>query len=125
MPTVLHEIVAWTDVTADRQVIDDQTGEPADITGLSFQFTLRSRPGDSGDPILSKTTAENGGITFPDPAIGKLQIAITATDTQGLSGLYVYELDRTDTGEREVLESGWLLIKRSITPRPAPEPEDL
>lgn len=123
MSATLLEFTAKTDCTLDRQIIDNQTGEPADITGFQFEFTVRHRPGRPADTVLTKTTATDGGITFPSPTTGMLEIAIAATDTGSsvgnLSGLFIYELARTDTGNREVLESGWLLIKPSITPLPA------
>jgi hypothetical protein len=122
MSATLLEITAETDCTLDRQIIDNQTGQPADITGFQFEFTVRRRPGRLADTVLTKTTAANRGITFPSPTTGMLEIAIAATDTGNeltcLAGLHIYELARTDTGNREVLESGWLLIKPSITPLP-------
>ena len=75
-----------------RQLVDDDTGDPVDLSAASITFEVRARPDDQhasaqGSPnaTLSATTA-NGKITIVDS--GTFQVWFPLADMQALSPGY-------------------------------------
>ncbi|OAI46891.1 hypothetical protein AYO44_10570 [Planctomycetaceae bacterium SCGC AG-212-F19] len=78
------------------------------ITGWSLQFTLRKQFGDA-TPLVTKTTG--AGITITDAANGVFKVTLASADTANLDlRAYVYDIQRTDTGNRTVLTTGNLTL---------------
>jgi hypothetical protein len=83
-----------------RQLIDDDTGDPVDLTGASIVFEIREQPDDQQYNVpawpgatLSATT-ENGKITIIDT--GAFQVWFTPSDMQSLRAGY-YDVGCTIT----------------------------
>jgi predicted RecA/RadA family phage recombinase len=88
--------------------ITDSLSPVTNITGWSLQFTLRKNYGDTS-AILTKTIG--AGITVTDVTNGVFKIALANADTANLApGVYVYDVERTDAGNRTVLTIGYLNI---------------
>jgi hypothetical protein len=75
-----------------REIIDDDTGDPIDLTGASIVLEIREQPDDQQlgtpsypDATLSATTA-NGKVTILDT--GVFQVWFPLTDMQTLSPGY-------------------------------------
>lgn len=89
-------------------VITDSMSPAAAISGWALQFTLRKNYGDPA-PLLTKTIG--AGIAVTDPTNGVFTIAVADADTVNLlPGAYVYDVERTDAGNRTVLTIGVLNI---------------
>src|SRR5262249_27360661 len=74
------------------------------ITGWSLQFTLRKQYGDS-TALITKTTG--AGITITDATNGVFKVTLPSADTQALDlRAYVFDIQRTDAGNRTVLTIG-------------------
>ena len=88
---------------------------PSGMAGWSLAFTVRDGPG--GNVVIDKTTA--AGMRIADAGRGIVEVTLTPCDTATLtisdaltSGqAYVWELARTDTGQRVALASGQLLLE--------------
>lgn len=78
------------------------------ITGWTLQFTLRKQYGDT-TALITKTTG--AGITITDAANGVFQVTLASADTvnQELRP-YVYDIQRTNAGNRTVLTIGNLTL---------------
>ncbi len=89
-------------------VITDTMDPTTAISGWSLQFTLRKNYGDPS-PLLTKTIGS--GITVTDATNGVFTIALADADTVNLApGAYVYDIERTNAGNRTVLTIGVLNI---------------
>ena len=72
------------DWTVTRQIIDDDTDEPVDVSGAAIVFEVRDRRGCA--TLLSATTG-NGKITIDD--VGTFTVAFPASDMRQLcAGIY-------------------------------------
>lgn len=81
-------------------ILDDGTvGSPPSGTGTwTFEWALRQRPEDPGDPILLKTPTLNGAV---------LTVEVAREDTLELpAGTYHYSLARTNAGNYAELAYG-------------------
>lgn len=86
----------------------DGSGAAVDITGYSARMQLRSSV-DSSTVALELTTA-NGRITL-DGARGKVTLNIAATDTAGLTGSGVYDLELvTGSVVQRILEGTYTIV---------------
>ena len=88
--------------------VTDTMSPATGISGWSLQFTLRKNYGDP-TPLLTKTIG--AGITVTDAVNGVFTIALANADTANLApGAYVYDIERTNAGNRTVLTIGVLNI---------------
>lgn len=88
--------------------ITDSMSPVTNITGWSLQFTLRRYYGDAA-AVLTKTIG--AGITVTDATNGVFKVSIASADTANLTpGVYVYDVERADAGNRTVLTIGYLNI---------------
>jgi hypothetical protein len=72
--------------------LTDSAGDPIDITGYTFLFTVKSKISDSdADAIIKKEITNHS-----DPTNGVTQIALVESDTEDLSGSYLYDYQRLD-----------------------------
>jgi hypothetical protein len=82
-----------------------------DITGWTIQLTLKDTLGGTtqgGFPLTATVT---------DGARGKFQFTIASGLTSSLSvGRYVWDVRRTDLGQKATLADGYLDLKHEITP---------
>lgn len=86
---------------------------PTNITGWSLQFTLRKQYGDAA-ALLTKTIG--AGITVTDATNGVFKVALASADSAGLElKAYVYDIQRTDAGNRTVLTIGNLTLLPEVT----------
>jgi hypothetical protein len=76
-----------------RVTVTDEDGDALDITGMTVDWALVRKVGDT--PILTKETG-GGGITLTTPASGILDIALTDANTSDLSGNYWHQVVLTD-----------------------------
>lgn len=89
-------------------VVTDSMTPVTNITGWSLQFTLRKNYGDA-TALVTKTVG--AGITVTDATNGVFKITLASADTANLAlGNYVYDVERTDVGNRTVLSIGNLNI---------------
>lgn len=77
-------------------MIRSENGAPLAITGASFVWTLAPKAG--GQPVLTKTTADDISIT--NAAIGAVSILLKHADTATLSGPMWHQLVMTDGSGR-------------------------
>lgn len=74
------------------------------ISGWTLQFTLRKQYGDTV-ALITKTIGS--GITVTDAGNGVFKIALASADSSALDlRAYVYDIQRTDVGNRTVLTIG-------------------
>lgn len=90
----------------------DDTGAAVDITGRTARMQLRSAV-TSADVVLALTT-ENGRIAIEGPR-GLIALSIAATDTAGLSGSGVYDLELVNGALVERVLQGTYTISPEVT----------
>lgn len=111
----------------------DADGDPDDITGDTFTFTVRRGPlnidgeviefhgregweltGEDTTAVITKTT-ETGGIVITGAATGLIEITVTATDTLLLDADdYSFDLFRTNVGAEAPLTVGTIRVMPSV-----------
>lgn len=91
-------------------IYQDDTGAPANLTGSTARMQLRTSKS-AASSVLELTT-ENGRISI-DGAAGQINLTISATDTNGLSGSGVYYLELVSGEVVERLVEG----AYSVSPR--------
>jgi len=90
------------------------------ITGWTLAFVVRPVSADLDDPATISRTTTNGGITVISATLGTFTCTLTKTQTLSLAtGLYDWEIWRTDGGAEARLAKGKLEITRSVQ-YPAP-----
>jgi len=83
------------------------------ITGWTIQFTVRKAYGDA-TALITKTTG--AGIAITNATNGVFTVTIASADTSGLEQrAYVYDISRTDAGNRTVLTIGNLTLLPKVT----------
>jgi hypothetical protein len=83
------------------------------ITGWTLQFTVRKSYGDS-TALITKTIG--AGITVTDSTNGIFTVAIASGDTTNLDQrAYVFDIQRTNGGNRTVLTIGNLTLLPEVT----------
>jgi len=90
------------------------TMSPAtNITGWTLQFTVRKAYGDAA-ALITKTTG--AGITITDATNGVFTVSIASADTLDLEQrAYVFDIQRTNSGNRTVLTIGNLTLLPEVT----------
>lgn len=104
----LGTIVQGDTYTQSIQVQDD--GDPIDISGWTVTVTVKETVGDQSYAIQRTIT------THDDPANGLTSFTFTGTDTDGLQGEYVYDIQiDTDGGETYTPLLGNVYFSRGVT----------
>lgn len=87
-------------------------GTAKDITNYIFWLTIKESTSDSdADAAVQKEVT-----THTDPVNGTTEIDLTAADTDGLDGNYVYDLqEKTDAGIVNTLMWGTLYVRVDVT----------
>jgi hypothetical protein len=90
------------------------TMSPAtNITGWTLAFTVKQKYGDA-IAVVSKSTSS--GITITDAVNGVFTVTIASADTNLLDQQgYVYDIQRTNAGNRTVLAIGNLTLLPEVT----------
>lgn len=99
----------------DLTVWDKQPDKTAtDLTGCTAKLQLR-RTATSEEAALELTTDEDGGLTIT-PALGRIDIHMTAAQTALLSGRYVYALELYGPAAGSVARpvEGWFTISPEV-----------
>lgn len=99
----------------DLTVWDKQPDEtPTDLTGCTAKLQLR-RTAASTDAALELTTDEGGGLTIT-AGEGRIDVHMTAAQTAGLTGRYLYALELYGPAEGSVarLIEGWFNVSPEI-----------
>jgi hypothetical protein len=82
-----------------------------DVTGWTISFTLKDTLGgntQTGFPIAA---------TIVDGSRGRFRVAIPSSATSSVAvGRYVWDVRRTDAGNRTTLADGYLDLRQEITP---------
>jgi hypothetical protein len=85
---------------------------PRDITGWSITFKLATTLG--GTVQFAKSVGS--GVTLTDAGRGVFQVSIASADTASLAvGRYVWDVRRTDAGNKATLADGYLTLKQEVT----------
>jgi hypothetical protein len=113
--TAAAELFTKTDHVL-QYTIYDSAAVPVvvDITGWALTWILVN-PGSIGStPLISKTVGS--GIAITNGAGGVLQVTISDTDSDALTGRdYWYELRRTDAGSETVLAYGPITFLQGVS----------
>lgn len=90
----------------------DEQGNVRDISGWTFWLTVKSDRSDTdGNAVVQKTVTSH-----VDAANGETEITLTASDTDGLSGAYWYDMQRKDSsGNVKTFMLGRLIIEEDVT----------
>lgn len=70
--------------------LSDSAGDPIDITGDTFLFTVKDNLCDSDDDALIKKII----TSHINPTAGQTKIVLTPSDTNDKSGSYMYDFQR-------------------------------
>jgi len=85
-----------------------------DITGWTVFFTLKKNISDSDDDAAIKKTI----TVHTDPTNGKTEFSITSSETDLLSGIYDYDIQYKDTGNKiNTAMIGKMSFKEDVTRR--------
>ena len=90
----------------------DSAGVLINLTGYTARMDLRRKPTDAVS-LLSLTTA-NSRIVLGG-ALGTITLAISATDTAGFTGVYVYDLELVNGSNVKRLLQGQIEIDLEVT----------
>ena len=92
--------------------ITDAEGVAINITGYSFLFCVKEDINDSDDNAIIKKVI----TSHEDPTHGITRITINSDDTIGKSGVYVYDLQWTDSSNNRypVIEKTKFEIKQCV-----------
>ena len=93
----------------------NQDGIAVDITGASIKFTVKTNATDTdAQAKFQKTTTL--GITITDATNGKFEIAISPSDTSGLSaGEFVFDIQLNISGAIFTIAKDIFLLKQDVT----------
>ena len=94
------------DDIALQTTVYDTTGAAQNITGWTIRFKMATTKG--GTAVLTKTPA-----TLTTPASGVFTFSIAAADwpTVTADTTYFYEMRRTDSGSKRVIQEGTLVLQ--------------
>ncbi len=109
-------IYTHTDFEQTFLLEDDQSNSAKDLTGFTGTARFKRQIQDLSDP-----TAFN--ISFPNRALGKVRIGLTATQSAAVKpGKYFYEILLKDSNDKvERVVEGTVIVKQPVTwPSPAP-----
>lgn len=93
-------------------IYQDELGNPIDLTGMTARMQLRRQY--KSPEVLIELSNANGRIIF-DPYAGKITLRIAATDTEGLTGSGVYDLELIDGSTVNRLLEGSFIICNEVT----------
>lgn len=96
-------------------MVNTDTGEPQDITGWTFYFTLKSKIGNAdADAEVKKDVSLHS-----NPTGGQTAIELTASDTANLLGQYTYDIEflKPDGTVTTIVEDK-ITFLQSVTRRP-------
>lgn len=116
MPAGLYDITAEQGATFSRVLTwRDATSAPVDLYGFSAAMQVRKSL-EAATPMLSLSSANNGGITMGG-ASGQITITASAsTMSQLKAGSYYYDLEVTNrTGVIIRLLQGKFTVTREVT----------
>ena len=90
----------------------DSAGSPVDITGYTFLFVVKENMGDEDSSALIKKEI----TVHSSPTTGKTQIPVVETDTEDMSGKYLYDYQWLDasTKRRVVLKKAAFEVEKRI-----------
>lgn len=101
--------IAGDTMTIQLTLVDNETGDPLDLTGLTPHMQVRSTPGDT-------TIAATATVTVTDATGGMLVAVIDAADTAPLKGQHVYDLElRGAGGDPQTVIGGRLTFDEDVT----------
>jgi hypothetical protein len=112
------DLIIQQGATFDLEMtLKQENGNPINLTGYEARMQIRTRHS-AQTAMLEITTDEDGGITFPDPATGKIVIEIPAETTAELKAIkaavYDLELIEPQGKVRRVVE-GTVTITPEVT----------
>lgn len=88
--------------------LDFQMSPPIDISGWTITFTAADGLG--GTVQITKTATSSDGPR------GRFRVVLASADTAALDpGRYVWDVRRTDSGNRATLADGYLDLRREVT----------
>lgn len=95
--------------------IDADTELPVDISGQTFEADVRDEIADTTTLLTLNT--DNGGLVVTDGAAGRLEIRITAEQTEELPvGRMVFDILRTDASPGPIwMVGGSFKVKQPVT----------
>lgn len=96
---------------------EDDGGDPLDLTGLELKWAM-SRVSEDGvystKAVVEKCT-EDSTITIIDAPNGIIELSLTPTDTENLSGIFYHQLEVFDGASSAiVVAEGTFTILRNI-----------
>ncbi len=111
-----RKIVAGDDVYLSWTVTDCDN-VPVNLTGAqAISFVLakaKTLKTSNLSPLVTKSLSD--GITVTNAAQGKFQVKLSAADTVGLSGTYMYQASLTDIdGRKAALAQGPFYVQDAI-----------
>lgn len=101
--------------TIDQGNNDDPAlATPQDISGFSFEFTVKERK--NSTTFLIQKTDPSVDIVITTPLSGIVVVTILDTDTNALEpGNYCYTFKRIDAGAEATLSTGRFLLQRNTS----------
>jgi hypothetical protein len=94
------EVFSGNDVVLHVTVIDEDTGDPIDLTTYSNAIWALAKKPNSSTPLIQKILSD--GITFITPVQGKLDVILSAANLEPLKGEYYHEMRLTDASGKKV-----------------------
>ena len=92
--------------------VTDEDGSAHDLTGHTGEWCLARKQGDAA--LLTKTTG--AGVVLTDPSGGICTVSLASDDTDGMQGVYYWELRLVDaTTDEDVPAYGYVRILPSTT----------
>lgn len=99
-----------------RYTVRNSSGVAYDVSANSFAFTVKRGIDDSIlDAEFQKINPAASGIDLTLAASGIVDVNIADTDTSGMAGNYVYDLEMTEGGKIYTLAQGAFLVKKDVT----------
>ena len=95
--------------------VKDDTNTAIDLTGATAEWRVCEllASGAHGTAEITLTTA--AGVMLSDPTNGQLTLSIAASETDDLDGVYVHELQITDSsGAVSTVSTGRLTVKNDL-----------
>ncbi len=107
------ELISGTELVMNITVRDDDSAV-VDLTGGSVRFAAaRSRT--STIVLDSNASPQTATATITDAANGVIQVVVTDTITEDLSGDYYFECKFTDASGRETtVTRGWISVTDNL-----------
>jgi len=112
MTTENQNFTIWAGDDKDVRFFVTGITNPADVDAAEWE----AEQVEGGATVITKTKA-GGGITVTGATGGiYVTVALAAVDTTDKQGLYLHELELTDTGgHSETVAAGRMRVRRSLT----------